>query len=63
MPLSKAKQARYMRDYRANKKALGITHPKMREFTNTVIPKPPDTVDKPSDIDYVDADGYPVYKE
>ena len=63
MPLSKAKQAEYMRNYRANKKTLGITHPKTREFTNPVIPKLPIIVDKPPDIDYIDADGYPVYDD
>lgn len=80
MPLSKAKQAEYMRNYRAEKKgearseaeSLGITHRKTREFTNPVIPKAIDntkhiidlmkTLDG-LDIEYIDADGYPVYDD
>ena len=60
MPLSKVKQAEYMRNHRAEKRALGITHRKTRGFTNPVIPK---VIDKPSNITYIDADGYPVYDE
>ena len=72
MPLSKVKQAEYMRNYRANKKSLGITHRKTRGFTNPVIPKAIDstkhiidlmkTLDG-LDIEYIDADGYPVYDD
>ncbi len=60
MPLSKDKQAAYMRNYRAEKKSLGITHRKTRGFTNPVIPK---VIDKPSGVEYIDADGYPVYDD
>ena len=59
MPLSKEKQAKWMREYRANKRVLGIT---ARGFANSVIPKSPDIEDTNStDIEYIDADGNPVY--
>ena len=63
MPLSKAKQAEYMRNYRTNKKTLGITHPIIRDFANPVIPKLPIIDSKPPSVDYIDADGYPVYDD
>lgn len=59
MPLSKVKQAEYMRNYRANKRSLGITHRNTRGFTNPVIPK---VIDRQPGVDYIDADGYPVYE-
>ncbi len=59
MPLSKDKQAKWMREYRANKRVLGIT---ARGFANSVIPKHIDRVDDSTGVDYVDADGQPVYE-
>ena len=67
MPLSKDKQAKWMREYRAGKKVLGITARKTRGYANSVIPNEltdtPEVTDTPTEIEYVDAEGYPVYRE
>ena len=59
MPLSKAKQAEYMRNYRASKHTLGITHPESSKKRKAVIPK----TTKINDIPEIDADGNVIYEE
>ena len=70
MPLSKARQAKWMREYRVNKKILGITTNKSRGKGNSVIPK---LMIKPTIDQFnegyalygrpeIDADGNPIYE-
>ena len=71
MPLSKARQAKWMREYRANKRELGITTNKSRCMGNSVIPK---LLIKPTIDQFnegyalfgkpeLDADGNQIYEE
>ena len=62
MPLSKKKQADWMREYRANKKILGITTNKSRGIGISVIPKLVDR-ELPSERYWVDADGNQIYDD
>ena len=55
MPLSKERNRERMKEFRLHKQLSPLSR------VNPVQPKVPDMVDKPPDIDYVDADGYPVY--
>ena len=50
MPLSKVKQAQWMREYRGKKKRIGITTKILRDIAKPVIPKP---YNRPE----IDADG------
>ena len=53
MPLSKQRNRDRMRELRLHTK----------KTTEPVQPKPSDTEDKPTDIEYIDADGHPVYAD
>ena len=57
MALSKARNRDRMRKIRLHKRLLSMSQSK------PVQPKPLDRVDKPPDIEYIDADGYPVYPD
>ncbi len=72
MPLSKKRQAQWMRNYRANKREIGITAMKTRGIGESVIPRLTTDDSVPCfdragisvmDIPELDADGNLIYDE
>ena len=61
MPLSKARDRDRKRAERAESRLDRQLSPLVR--ANDVQPKPPVIADKPPGVDYIDADGYPVYND